>query len=169
MKYILPIALLLFGSAAGVAAGIFLKPATQGEDAVLGEQQNGSETPSEPSELSGKSSAKDDTDLEYVELSNQFVVPIVKNERIASMVVAALSLEVAQGSSQTVLDKEPKLRSEFLRVFFDHANMGGFSGTFTELNTLSALQRALVEVAQKIIGAEIVSDVLIYEIARQDY
>ena len=51
---------------------------------------------------------------------------------------------------------------------FDHANVGGFDGEFTNANNLDVLRNALRESAQKDMGEQI-SDVLIVEIARQDY
>lgn len=168
MKKLLPILLFLLGSGAGVGAGIFLRPAeapvehageehaSEGAEAVETEAPVASDRPSAEG-------------YEYVKLSNQFVVPIVQKERIAAMVVASLSVEVATGYADEILAKEPKLRNEFLRIMFDHANMGGFDGAFTELRNIDILQSALREVAQKTFGADIVSDVLIFEIARQDY
>lgn len=170
MKKLLPIILFIVGSGAGVAAGIFLKPE---EPEIAADETAVADVEKEEKteEKSGKDSEKEGliSEFEYIKLKNQFVVPIVKEERIASMVVTSLSLEVAQGYGETVMDVEPKLRSEFLRVMFDHANIGGFDGMFTELSSLDDLQTALREVAQKILGTDIISDVLIFEIARQDY
>mgnify|MGYP000498233799 CR=1 FL=1 len=53
------------------------------------------------------------------------------------------------------------------QVLFDHANIGGFKGAFTDANTMAILRRALLETARKTLGND-VSDVLITEIARQD-
>ena len=53
---------------------------------------------------------------EYVKLSNQFVVPVVKNERVSSLVVLSLSVEVKAGTSQDMFSHEPKLRDLFLQA-----------------------------------------------------
>ena len=50
---------------------------------------------------------------------------------------------------------------------FDHANAGGFRGTFTDGANLVVLRSALLEVAQSTLG-DLVSDVLIVDIVRQD-
>jgi hypothetical protein len=106
---------------------------------------------------------------EYVKLSNQFVVPIVRNERVTALVVLALSLEIPAGQTDTVLSREPKLRDSFLQILFDHANIGGFQGNFTDAQVLGRLRMALREVAQRDLGRDLAKDVLIVEIARQDY
>jgi hypothetical protein len=83
------------------------------------------------------------------------------------MVILSLSLEVATGTSEQVYSREPKLRDGFLQVLFDHANSGGFKGSFTDSSNLVLLRRTLMETARSILG-EVVQDVLISDIARQD-
>ncbi len=107
--------------------------------------------------------------MDYVKLNNQFVIPIVADGRVASLIVLSLSIEVPFGRREAILQKEPKVRNSFLQVLFDHANMGGFEGEFTSPTKLSGLRMALREIAQRDIGREIVYNVLITDIARQDY
>jgi hypothetical protein len=88
-------------------------------------------------------------------------------DRVQSLVVASLSVEISTGSTEVVYQREPKLRDAFLQVLFDHANIGGFSGTFTTGDRMRVLRGALMDAARSVLGPE-VSDVLITEIARQD-
>ncbi|MGJ8617926.1 MAG: flagellar basal body-associated FliL family protein [Sulfitobacter sp.] len=166
LKKILPIALFLVGSGAGVGAGIFLRePAAEIE----------APAPADNPEVSDHVAVQPhDADnppplMEYVKLSNQFVVPIVQDQKVVALVVLALSLEVPEGQKDAIYKKEPKLRDSFLQVLFDHANIGGFGGEFTDVNNLAVLRNALREVAQRDMGKSSVHDVLILEIARQDY
>ena len=101
-------------------------------------------------------------------MPTQFVVPVLEGGRVGALVVLALSLEVPVGQTDLVFTREPKLRDAFLRVLFDHANAGGFRGSFTDAATLVSLRRALLEAARKALGADAVSDVLITDILRQD-
>jgi hypothetical protein len=159
MKKLLPLVLLLIGSGAGVGAGMFLRPPPA--DPIA----DGTETVSVETahaETQGRDSR------EYVKMNNQFVVPVVDNGRVTALVVLSLSLEVPPGQKDAIYAKEPKLRDSFLQVMFDHANIGGFDGAFTNANNLDVLRGALREVAQKDMGDQI-SDVLIVDIARQDY
>ncbi len=193
IKKFLPLLLLLIGAGAGVGAGVFLRPAgisgaaEGGSDATTGEKTNAADIEVPRKEAAQKDeghdemvvsghnatkgeSANDDLKVtEFVKMNNQFVVPIVSNDRVAAMVVLALSIEVSTGYSDAVFLREPKLRDSFLQVLFDHANIGGFDGAFTNAQVLGRLRDALREVAQKDLGEEIVKDVLIVEIARQDY
>lgn len=173
LKILLPIVLLLVGSGAGVGAGIFLRPApaemaesTDGSDEFA--QTDKAESSAEKESPGGKPDTEN-TEVEYVKLSNQFVVPIVKDEVVKALVVLSLSLEVPAGNKDAVFRREPKLRDSFLQVLFDHANVGGFDGAFTSAANLSVLRAALREVGQKDMSVEVIRDVLILEIARQDY
>ncbi|WP_323040745.1 flagellar basal body-associated FliL family protein [Gemmobacter sp.] len=149
IRKLLPVVLVLVGGAAGGAAGLMMRPAPDPVPAAAAPP-----VPAVPPE--------------YVKLPSQFVVPVMEGGRVGSLVVLTLSLEVPAGGTDAVFAREPKLRDEFLRVLFDHANAGGFRGTFTEGGTLIALRRALLEAARKVMGAEGVGDVLITDIVRQD-
>ncbi|MEX3316343.1 flagellar basal body-associated FliL family protein [Sulfitobacter sp. PS-8MA] len=163
LKQILPIVLLLIGTGAGVGAGMALRPAPE----AAAPQEAEAPKEAEPAEPYGPDNPA--PMMEYAKLNNQFVVPIIKDREVAALVVLSLSMEVTEGNKDVVFQREPKLRDSFLGVLFDHANMGGFEGAFTDANNIAVLRNALREVAQKDMGKDVVSDVLILEIARQDY
>lgn len=151
MGKLLPLVLALAGLAAGAGAGLVLKPQDPEAEAAAEEP-----VAVDPAAIP-----------EYAKLSNQFVVPIVEDGRITSMVVLSLSIEVVQGMTEKVYAMEPKLRDGMLQALFDHANTGGFKGSFTDAANLVLLRGALLEVARKILNND-VTDVLITDIVRQD-
>lgn len=165
MKKLLPLVLLLVGSGAGVGAGIFLRPNSE----ETHEQAPNDELHEERPKKEAYDPDNPPAEMEYVKLSNQFVVPVVKGKTVVSLVVLSLSLEVPEGQKDAVFRREPKLRDSFLQVLFDHANIGGFDGAFTDADNLTVLRDALREIGQKNMGTEVIKDVLILEIARQDY
>nr|WP_304504981.1 flagellar basal body-associated FliL family protein [Defluviimonas sediminis] len=162
----MPILLVLIGLGGGAAGGYLLRPepepapeATEGAAAetcapATGEQARIAETPEAAAQV------------EYVKLNNQFVVPVMNGGDIRSLVILSLSVEVEAGQAEVVYTREPKLRDAFLRVLFDHANTGGFDGSFTESGTIESLRRGLRAAAQDIIGSTS-RDVLILDIIRQ--
>lgn len=164
MKKLLPLLMLLIGTGAGVGAGVFLRPEPAPEEDVAEQVEEKVESEEKPKEeglpIDGK---------EYIKLSNQFVVPIVEKDRISSMVVMTLSVEAPVGQGQTVYDLEPKIRDVFLRVLFDYAAIGGFRGAFLNNENLDAVRLNLKNAARENFGTDLISDVLIFEIARQDY
>ena len=158
LRKLLPVLLVLVGCGAGAAAGILLRPtAPAAEDAAA-------ETTDET-----EAHAEDGAEPlhEYVKLNNQFVVPVMADGRVSSLVVVSLSLEVTPGQVERVYEMEPKLRDGLLQVLFDHANSGGFNGSFTDGANLVLLREALLETALRIFGKD-VTDVLIVDIVRQD-
>ena len=154
MRRLLPVLLALIGLAAGAGAGFFLRPAPEPAEAV--EEIAAAPAPGTPAE--GR---------DYVRLNNQFVVPVVEDGKVSSMIILSLGLEVERGGNDTVYSREPRLRDALLRVLFDHANSGGFRGSFTDAATLALLRQALLEATQRVVGPG-VSDVLITDIMRQD-
>lgn len=152
MLKILPLLLLLLGTGAGIAAGRFMshEPAVHASTEAKADHDEEHAAPTE-----------------FVKLNNQFVVPIVQADRVASLVVMSLNLEIKGGTRDRIFEREPKLRDLFLRVLFDHANMGGFDGAFTRPGTLDVLRQSLADVARKELGDHVES-VLITDIARQD-
>lgn len=146
----------LSGAAGGTFAGLALRPPAQ---AVTG-----------PSAPGGSGDGRADApaeEFDFVKLNNQFVVPVVVGREVNALVVMSLSLEIRQGERENVYAREPKLRDAMLQVLFDHANMGGFEGTFTDGNTLDVLRAALTDTARQVLG-DAVNSVLIVDIARQD-
>jgi flagellar protein FliL len=188
MKKLVPVVIALLGVLGGAGAGYFLRPVPGAEaHAPEGEghaptAEDHAEAPAEgheaaPAEGHGEAMPVAEATAEgegensgvpdYVKLSNQFVVPVVEDGRVAAMVILSLTLEVPAGGSEAIYAREPKLRDAFLQVLFDHANAGGFRGTFTDGANLVILRNALREVAMNIMGGG-VSDVLIADIVRQD-
>lgn len=168
MGKLIPIVIVLIGLGAGLGAGLALRPtaapevklADMGKDNPCGEMLTAAAVaPTAPAAKALTS--------EFVNLSNQFVFPLVERGEVAALVVLSLSLELVQGQTEAAYLREPKLRDGFLRVLLDHANAGGFDGTFTENGAMESLRRALVEVGREELGDALI-DVLIQDINRQD-
>jgi len=173
MRILLPVILLLVGLGGGVAAGKML--AGGGGDAAAQEEGDaayGDDEGAEEEDGTGDSDSYGDASdssgaFEYVRLNNQFIVPVIRHGSVRSLVVLSLTVEVRTGENAIVYEREPRLRDAFLRVMFSHANVGGFDGSFTTVEAMAPLRSGLQEAARQILG-EIVNDVLIVDIVRQD-
>lgn len=172
MRILLPVILLLAGLGGGVAAGKMLAgsgedAAAQEEgDAIYGDDEGAEEDGTGDSDSYGDASDPSGA-FEYVRLNNQFIVPVIRHGSVRSLVVLSLTVEVRSGENAIVYEREPRLRDAFLRVMFSHANVGGFDGSFTTVEAMAPLRSGLLEAARQILG-EIVNDVLIVDIVRQD-
>lgn len=161
MGKLIPIFLALIGLGIGAGAGMMLKPEP---DIALTDPCGEAQTaPHEPKDTTKEA----ESDTEFVKINNQFVIPVVADGNISSLVVMSLNVEVDLGSREDVYKREPKLRNEFLQVMFNHANTGGFDGMFTQSSRMDPLRSALLEVARSILGPS-VKDVLVTNIVRQD-
>lgn len=157
---LIPLLMAAAGTAGGYGAGYMLGPKAD----PYGDDTSHSET----GEAGGHSTADGPEDeVEFARLNNQFIVPVVEDEELVSLVVLSLTLEVAAGGTETVFQQEPRLRDRFLSALFDHANVGGFDVGFTQTGTLAILRRSLREVAVEVLG-DTVYDVLIVDIVRQE-
>jgi hypothetical protein len=176
MKLLLPVILLLLGVGGGVGAGIVLAPSTDAsgveetEDASTGsESEDESAQPEMAVEETPMSATSASTDgaVEYLNMSNQFIIPLVDGGNVNGIVVITISLEVVEGTIASVNLKEPKIRDRFLQVLFNHANNGGFDGNFTDFRYLKSLKDELLRNA-KVVTDKNVTDVLILDLVRQD-
>lgn len=171
IKKLIPVVLILVFGGAGIAAGLMLKPAPEEAHAELGpcgDDPNAHvETNTQSTPDLDKPVAPEDVAFDYVKLNNQFIVPVIKKDIVKSIAVVAISLEVKAGTSDRVYSVEPKLRDTLLQALFDHASLGGFDGAFATTENLIRMRRSLKEHAVAVLG-DIVNDVLITDIARQD-
>lgn len=169
MGKLLPIILALVGIGAGVGLGIALRqdPTKTAQEDVSNECLQADRSHMAQITETVYENEDTSTEREYVKLNNQFVVPVVTDDLVDALVVMSLSIEIDEGQAETVYSREPKLRDAFLQVLFDHANIGGFRGEFTNANNMDVLRGALTQTAQNILG-EMVSGILITDIARQD-
>jgi flagellar basal body-associated protein FliL len=175
MKRLLPILIALFGLVGGAGAGWWLKPppAPEAEPCLDAEGHEQEPDPCAADEAADEEALEAPYDGDYAELSEfvelrrQFIVPVVSQSEVASLVVLTLSLETEPGKVEPVLAREPKLRDALLRVLFDHAATGGFFGDFTAEPVMRDLRRNLRKAARLVAGPA-VRDVLVTEIMRQD-
>ncbi|OUS05743.1 hypothetical protein A9Q96_11125 [Rhodobacterales bacterium 52_120_T64] len=168
MGKILPILIVLIGIGAGAGAGIYLHPAdSSGTDECSDDGHGSCDAEVAADTGHDKVTEPDPASVYYVKLSKQFVVPVVKDGRVSSMVVMSLSVETTPTVGDIVFAREPKLRDALLSVMFLHANSGGFDGQFTSSEAMNDLRGSLLEVTRDVIGDEVYS-VLVTDILRQD-
>jgi flagellar basal body-associated protein FliL len=176
IRLLLPVILLLAGLGGGVVAGKMMSgggeetaadsPAE--DDGHGGDEGHGAEEDDGHGSSDGHGEEADpNSPYEYVRLNNQFVVPLIRHGSVRSLVVLTLTIEVESGENELVYDREPRLRDALLRVMFSHANVGGFDGSFTAVESMAPLREGLREAARQVLGA-VAHDVLIMDIVRQD-
>lgn len=167
MGKILPVLIVLIGLGAGAGAGIFLRPAPMVTEECQDDADGSCSEEMVEVTGNGEATEPDLNNVYYVKLSRQFVVPVVKDSKVSSMIVMSLSIETTPAVADVVFAREPKLRDALLGVMFLHANSGGFDGQFTSSEAMKDLRGSLLEAAREIIGDDVYS-VLVTDILRQD-
>ena len=174
MKILLPVLLGLVGFVGGAGAGWWMQPKPEPDEMTCVDEQGEERVGeicveiAEKAAEAAKGEAEDASDSEFVELERQFIVPVVSEDRVASMMVLSLDIEVAPGNVEAVFRQEPKLRDAMLRTLFEHAYTGGFNGDFTAERRMKELRRNLLIAAREVAGEELVRDVLVSDIIKQD-
>lgn len=176
IRLLLPVILLLAGLGGGVVAGKMMSGGGEetASDSPAEDDGHGGDEGHGAEEDGGHGSSGDhgeesdpNSPYEYVRLNNQFVVPLIRHGSVRSLVVLTLTIEVESGENELVYDREPRLRDALLRVMFSHANVGGFDGSFTAVESMAPLREGLREAARQVLGT-VAHDVLIMDIVRQD-
>lgn len=156
---LLVILLIPLGLIGGLAGGHFLAPPPeQIEDGEIAEDVK--ETPKKPQKL-------DLSNADYAKLDKHFIIPVIENGAISSLVVITMAIEVEKESRDLVFEHEPKLRAEFLNVLFNHAQSGGFSGIFIHTEAMNDLRGSLNTAAWSVLG-DVAHQVLITSLTRQE-
>jgi hypothetical protein len=161
IKFVLPVLSLIVGLGGGGAAAIMMGPAAS-EQHGAGVDHSGT-----AEQDSATHDGEDDGPTEIVKLPNQFVVPVIVNKSVRSMVILTVALEVEQGQADFVRTLEPKLRDTFLDELFNLAAMGGFRDELISRKTLEIVRAALSQRARDVLRQKAVA-VLITDMARQD-
>lgn len=150
-KLILPLGVAVVSLTFGATAGYFLQ--FENEEFIVENEASVSTDTAEASE--------------FIKILPQFVIPVIKNNNITSLVVLSLEIEADESFAPIVVRNEPKLRDAILQALFEYANIGGFDGSFTDTNKILVLRSRLTEVAQAMLGPQ-VRRILVTDILRQD-
>ena len=157
---LLAVLLVPIGLIAGLAGGHLLAPPIEEEPKEELKQEAMVEQVKAPAPL-------DLADTDYANLDKHFIVPVIENGAVSSLVVITMAVEVSRENKELVFEHEPKLRAEFLNVFFNHAQSGGFSGVFIQSQLMGDLRASLNAAAWSVLG-DAARQVLITSLTRQD-
>ncbi|SHH64215.1 flagellar basal body-associated FliL family protein [Marivita hallyeonensis] len=167
LKKILPLISLLIGLGGGVGAAMVLAPDKQ-DDTHHEEQSADAEHEDSEHEQEAESDGEPAPgSAEIVKLPNQFVIPVIVHNRVRSMLILAVAIEIDPAQADTVRSLEPKMRDIFLEELFNLAALDGFKDDLITKKTLDLVRSTLTARARALLQTDDVS-VLITDMARQD-
>ncbi|MEM6410077.1 MAG: hypothetical protein AAF683_00920 [Pseudomonadota bacterium] len=105
-------------------------------------------------------------DYEYFSFSREFVVPLMNNGAVESLVLLNLNLEVTPNTSSELFSIEPKLRDNVMSTLITLSNDGITLAEPTRVDSYETI-RSLVLANLKDSVSEDIQNVLIVDIAKQ--
>jgi hypothetical protein len=149
MKIIITVILVLLTTVAGGATAFFLSS---------GASTAGNVSSNVPAKLA---------EPEYASLTREFVVPIIREDRVRGHIVLTLGVHSSTLPRDQILRLEPVFRDRFLEALFRYASIGGFDRDFTNASTLNQLRLSLNDAAGAVVSPNDAT-VLILSIDRRE-
>ncbi|GGD12342.1 hypothetical protein [Aquisalinus flavus] len=151
-----------FGNAAPAATA-----AAPGENAgPAGAENAGAQEKSSKKDAHGGNPANTGSTA-YYKFSRQFIVPVVSDSNVQSLVILDLNLEIDPNLGESLYAMDPKLRDVIMTELIALSNEGRFARRMTDPSNYAEIRMRLLTAVQTV-QAKGVRDVLILDLARQD-
>ncbi|WP_158535271.1 flagellar basal body-associated FliL family protein [Hyphomonas pacifica] len=169
MKQIVPAIVALLCILAGGGTAYFLKsnaPAPQ--SAGHGDMAKGHDAEKKAGK-DGKSKHGEAAagEVTFYKFSREFVVPMIEDDRVKSLVILNLNLEIDTSISQELFSKEPVLRDNIMTTLVKLSSGGKTMDSITDVDNYETLRSMILRNLQNEIP-EGIHNVLILDMARQD-
>lgn len=104
----------------------------------------------------------------YFRFSREFVVPIIQNERVASLVILNINIEADAAASDKLFSQEPVLRDVVMTTLIEISGDGRTFQSMTSIENYETLRSLILGNLQKKFPDMGIKNILILDIARQD-
>ena len=106
-------------------------------------------------------------DSEYFKFSREFVVPVMREDQVKSLVILHVTLETASGESDKLFSEEPKLRDNIMTTLIGLSNDGRTLEEPTNIEHYEMIRSMLLMNLRDSVS-EGIMNVLIVDMAKQD-
>jgi len=103
----------------------------------------------------------------YYKFSREFVVPIMREGQVTSLVIIHISLETDSSTAEDLFTEEPKLRDNIMTTLISLSNDGRTLERPTEINNYETIRSMVLMNLQDAISDKI-KNVLIVDMAKQN-
>ena len=187
-KLLTPI-ILIVAIFAGSAAANFLKapastPAAKDmsadakgkDDAGKADDYAKKDDPSKKDDYAKKDAKKSDkkakggygeASVSYYKFSREFVIPLMREDQVESLIIMNLNLEVESSLSGSLFTKEPKLRDNIMSTLIALSNDGRTLDNFSQVESYETIRRMVLKNLKSELGPGILN-VLILDMAKQE-
>jgi len=105
--------------------------------------------------------------VEYFKFTREFVVPIMRESRVESLVILNINLEVDASEIQKLFAMEPKIRDNIMTTLIELGNDGSTLESIATLENYESIRATVLLNLQKILPNGI-RNVLIVDMAKQE-
>lgn len=116
----------------------------------------------------GHGSSSASTGSAYFKFSREFVVPIIQNERVASLVILNINIESDAAMSDKLFSQEPVIRDVVMTTLIEISGDGRTFQSMTSIENYESLRSLILAALQKKFPDMGIKNILILDIARQD-
>ncbi|WP_273185668.1 hypothetical protein [Hyphomonas adhaerens] len=106
-------------------------------------------------------------DVVYFKFTREFIVPIMHDRKVASLVILNINLEADSSVSQKLFSMEPKIRDNIMTTLIELSNDGRTFESLTDVESYETIRAMVLLNLQKAVPSGI-QNVLIVDIAQQD-
>ncbi|MCF6328399.1 MAG: hypothetical protein L3J02_01175, partial [Henriciella sp.] len=156
MKHIIPALVAIVFIVAGGVGGHFLKsrsgaPATpDGYDKKA--DSHGAKKPKKDNHSKkGKSAKPPSSAVVYYKFSREFVVPIMRDNRVDSLIILNINLEADSKVSQELFSMEPKLRDNIMTTLITLSNDGTTFESFADVESYETIRSMIAQNLKNVI------------------
>ena len=174
MKQIRPAIIAVLFVVLGAGGGLFMKGAFSGGEASASSSQSESADASHGGggkqggggHGSGESDGSLSGTVTYYKFNREFVVPVTRGERVESLVIINLNLEIDETVSDRLYGMEPKLRDNIMSTLIRLSNEGVALGDLTKPENYETIRSMTLANLREIIPTGL-ENVLILDMAKQ--
>lgn len=105
--------------------------------------------------------------IAYYKFSREFVVPLIENGRVSSLIILNINLEIDASASGQLFSMEPALRDNIMTTLISLANDGRTFQTLSNIESYESMRALVLMNLRKSVPSGI-RNVLILDMARQD-
>lgn len=134
------------------------------------EEKGGHGSDAAPKDSHGKKDShgsSSSSGVEYFKFSREFVVPIMRESRVTSLVILNINLEIDAGGSDKLFSMEPKIRDNVMTTLIELSNDGSTLESIATLENYESI-RATVLLNLQTILPDGIRNVLIVDMAKQN-
>lgn len=106
--------------------------------------------------------------MAYFKFSREFVVPIIQNERVASLVILNINVESDAAQSDKLFSQEPVLRDVVMTTLIEISGDGRTFQSMTSIENYETVRSLILTALQEKFPDMGIRNILIQDIARQD-